>query len=860
MARKKPPEKSTAVFDAQAQPLALPSGEQGKLPVQASQQPEQPRPGKGPKAAKQRSDRKKTAKASKADKAGKAAKQAKPPKPSKQARQTQKTGTAVPQPGALVLRRADADSLSDALRTAQALQATTGSAWSLNRKQIEAESELIVHLARPDGIAWLDRDGSILDFNERVFDWAERDDVPLLERLRYLCIVSSNLDEFFEVRVADHLEAARDGVEDDEFSVQSYARLSHKAQQLVQRQYALYNKALLPALQEQGIQIFSHGKRNAGQRRWVKEYFDREVRPLLTPVALDPAHPFPQVANKTLNFIVRLDGEDAFGNRNEIAIVKVPRVLSRFVRLPDALAGGKGKIGVISLSSIIRTHLPELFPGRKVVEFSQFRVTRHSDLAVTEGEVQNLRTALRRGLQHRHFGKATRIEVSHGCSAPIVNLLLAEFELPEQALYRVEGPVNLVRLNQVIDLIDGERPALLFPRWIPQWPRSLKNSENLFARIRQKDVLIHQPFESFDAVVEFLRQAVKDPDVLAIKQTVYRTGADSVMMELLREAVRKGKEVTAVVELKARFDEENNINWAEMLEAIGVQVVYGIVGLKTHGKMLLVTRREARGLKRYGHLSTGNYNPRTAKLYTDLSYLTANDAITADMDAVFTLLASQVALPPLNRLLVAPFTLHATLMEHIAQAQAAAQAGQPARIVAKMNALTDWKLAAALHQAAQHGVQIDLIVRAACVLPALHATPAGGAIRIRSIVGRFLEHTRVFFFQAGQQEQLYLASADWMNRNMARRVELAWPVRDAALRQRIVDECLVAYLMDDQDAWVLQEEGQYRRLDGDTVGVSAQQMLAHYFSTASALRPRPRSAGSSSAAQLTARTKSAKKK
>ncbi|WP_244610048.1 polyphosphate kinase 1 [Lampropedia puyangensis] len=701
-----------------------------------------------------------------------------------------------------------------------------------------------MHLARPDDIAWLDRDHSILAFNERVFDWALRPEVPLLERLRYLCIVSSNLDEFFEVRVADHLEAARDGVEDDEFSVQSLRRLADKAHKLVQRQYELYNKGLLPALIEQGIQIFSHGKRNAGQRRWVKEYFDREVRPLLTPVALDPAHPFPQVANKSLNFIVRLEGEDAFGNRNEIAIVKVPRVLPRFVRLPDSLAGGKGKIGVVSLSSMIRAHLAEMFAGRQVLEFAQFRVTRHSDLAVTEGEIQNLRTALRKGLQHRHFGKATRIEVSSSCSEPIANLLLAEFNLPPEAMYRVEGPVNLVRLNQVVDLVDDDRPQLLFPRWIPQWPRSLKNSDNLFARIRQKDVLIHQPFESFDAVVEFLRQAVKDPDVLAIKQTVYRTGPDSVMMELLREAVRKGKEVTAVVELKARFDEEANINWAETLESIGVQVVYGIVGLKTHGKMLLVTRREARGLKRYGHLSTGNYNPKTAKLYTDLSYLTANDALTADMDAVFTLLASQAALPKLNRLLVAPFSLHSTLMGHIAAAQKAAQAGQSARVVVKMNALTDWKLAEALHHAAQQGVQIDLIVRAACVLPALNATEKGGAIRIRSIVGRFLEHTRVFFFQYGEQEHLYLSSADWMNRNMARRVELGWPVVDPALRQRILDECLVSYLMDDQDAWVLLENGTYRRLEGDTVGASAQQMLAHYFSAQPTPRQAPRSKNS----------------
>lgn len=740
---------------------------------------------------------------------------------------------------ALPVAKNPSGDIAGALDTVRELQASSGSLWSLkSRQQIQAEAELIVHLERPAHIHWLDRDHSILAFNERVFDWATRADVPLLERLRYLTIVSSNLDEFFEVRVADHLEAFLDGVLDDEYSVESYRKIARKAHELVQRQYTLYNQVLMPEFIGQGIEIISHGKRNAAQRRWVSDYFDREVRPLLTPVALDPAHPFPQVANKSLNFIVRLEGEDAFGHTNEIAIVKVPRVLPRFVRLPDSLSGGKGKIGVISLSSMIRAHLAEMFHGRKVVEYSQFRVTRHSDLAVVEGEVQNLRTALRKGLQHRHFGKATRIEVSYSCSEQVASLLLAQYGLPDEALFRVRGPVNLVRLTQVIDLLDDERTDLLFPKWIPQWPRSLKNSENLFTRIRQRDVLIHQPFESFDAVVELLRQAVKDPSVLAIKQTVYRTGSDSAMMDLLREAVRKGKEVTAVVELKARFDEENNINWAEALESIGVQVVYGIVGLKTHAKMLLITRREPLGLKRYGHLSTGNYNPKTARLYTDLSYFTANDAITADMDSVFTLLASQGTLPPLKSLLVAPFTLQKSMLDAIERVREAAEAGKKARIVAKMNALTDWVLAAALHKAAQAGVQVDLIVRGACVLPAQTVTDKGGSIRIRSIVGRFLEHSRVFYFQAGEQEDLYLSSADWMNRNMNRRVELGWQVTEPALRQRIIDECLISYLLDDRDAWVLKEDGSYQRLQGDSINASAQQVLAHYFSTAPVVRTR----------------------
>jgi polyphosphate kinase len=683
-----------------------------------------------------------------------------------------------------------------------------------------------VSLEQPQAIPFLDRDHSILAFNERVLDWAHRADVPLLERLRYLCIVSSNLDEFAEVRAAPHIAAVKAGERKGEFTVQSFEALAAATHKLVDRQYALYNDELMPAFAREGIEIVSHGDRNAAQKAWVHEYFEREVRPLLIPVGLDPAHPFPQVANKSLNFIVRLAGKDAFGRENEIAIVKVPRVLPRLIRMPAKVAGKKTLF--VSLSSVIRAHLEHLFPGREVGQFSQFRVTRHSDLAVDEDDVRDLRTALRLGLQHRHYGQAVRLEVSAGCSEHLANFLLQQFHLPEQALYRVHGPVNLVRLTQLIDLVDA--PQLLFPPHKPSYPAQLVPGRSFFDQLKRGDVLIHQPYESFEGVLGFLREAVHDPKVLAIKQTIYRTGVESELMDLLREAVRRGKEVSAVVELKARFDEEANINWAESLEKIGAQVVYGVVGLKTHAKMLLVTRREGKQLVRYAHLSTGNYNPRTARLYTDLSHLTADPQLTADVENVFVHLASQSRLPRLHSLWLAPFHLHRKLIDRIEAIGDAAAKGQDARIVLKMNALTDQPLIMALVRAGKRGAKIDLIVRGACTLPA-RVPGVTDNIRVRSIIGRFLEHSRVFYFRVDADEQVYLSSADWMNRNMLRRVELAWPVTNAKLRQRIVDECLVACLHDDRDAWDLMADGTYKRVKGagEPKGHGAQAALMERY-------------------------------
>ena len=683
------------------------------------------------------------------------------------------------------------------------------------------------------GVTLLPREEAVLEFNRRVLAQVERDDVPLLERLRYVTIVSSNLDEFFEVRFADYLEAVRaTGTAAARRELDALAASAHA---LIDAQYALFNDRVMPALAAAGISVVNHAERDAAQRRWVARFFEQQVRPLLVPVGLDPAHPFPQVANKTLNFIARLAGHDAFGRENPIAIVKVPRVLPRVIRLPAELCA-PGRQSFVLLSSVIRAHLAALFPGRTVEAFSQFRVTRDSDLAIDEEEVTNLRQALRTGLTTRHFGQAVRLEVVASCPPALSQFLLEQFDLPEAALYRVNGPVNLVRLDQLIDAADA--PALRFARFEPAWPEAqLPRGESILARLRDRgDLLLHHPFESFEPVVAFLREAVHDPDVLAIKQTVYRTGRDSVLMELLIEAARRGKEVLVVIELKARFDEEANIDWAERLEAVGVQVVYGIVGLKTHAKLLLVTRREGKGkgarMRRYVHLSTGNYNTRTARLYTDFGVLSADPELTADADAVFQQLASQTKVRPSRHahgLLTAPFALHRRLVELIGRVATAARAGRPARIVVKLNALTDPGLIDALLDAGRAGAPIDLIVRGACILPPGLAG-ASENIRVRSIVGRFLEHTRVMYFRWGasdDDEAMYLSSADWMGRNMFRRIELAWPVSDASLRQRVIDEGLVPYLHDVADAWAEQSDGRYRRVA--TQGVSAQQALMHRY-------------------------------
>ncbi|MBB3282489.1 polyphosphate kinase 1 [Mitsuaria sp. BK037] len=679
----------------------------------------------------------------------------------------------------------------------------------------------------PD-VPLLNRENAILEFNRRVLAQAQRVDVPLLERLRYICIVSSNLDEFFEVRFADMLDAQRDG--SGLVTPRDVERVGRAAHDLIDQQYAIFNDQVMPALREHNIQILNHADRTDEIRAWVSRFFEREVRPLLVPVGLDPAHPFPQVANKSLHFIARLSGKDALGRDNRIAIVKVPRVLPRVIKVPAAISGGKQSF--VLLTSVIRAHLEELFPGRHVEAFSQFRVTRDSDLEVDEEEIANLRHALRSGLTTRHFGRAVRLEVVNTCPEELSRFLLEQFDLPEAALYRVNGPVNLVRLNELIDQTDAE--DLRFRPYEPSWPTGrLPRGKSILDKLRTKgDVMLHHPFESFEPVVQLLREAVEDPDVLAIKQTIYRTGSQSVLADLLIEAARRGKEVLAVVELKARFDEEANINWAERLEAVGAQVVYGIVGLKTHAKLMLITRREGGKLRRYGHLSTGNYNPKTARFYTDLGYLTADAEMTADMDLVFRQLASLSKFKAPKKLLLAPFNLHRTMVELLSQVEAAAGRGEPARVVLKINALTDAELINGIVRAGRAGAKVDLIVRGACMLPPGLPGETDN-ILVRSVVGRFLEHSRIFYFRWGREEQeaLYLSSADWMARNMLRRIEVAWPITDPKLRQRVIDEGLTPYLHDSLDAWQLGPDGTSQRIgtEDSPQHVSAQQALMRLY-------------------------------
>ena len=652
----------------------------------------------------------------------------------------------------------------------------------------------------------LNRELSLLAFNQRVLAQAQDATIPLLERLKYLCIVSSNLDEFFEVRIASLMarHRAERGM-DQMMTLIDFDEVSNAAHALVREQYATLNDMILPALSEHGIHLLRHHDRNEAQRQWVKEYFEREVRPLLTPIVLDPAHPFPQVVNKSLNFIVELAGKDAFGKGTSIAVMKAPRVLPRIVQLPDGLHGS-GRAYCL-LSSIIHAHIGDLFPGREVLGYSQFRVTRDSDLWVDEEEVKNLRQALKGELQTRHFGFAVRLEVAQNCPANLAQFLLDQFKMSRDFLYMVDGPVNMVRLNELIDV--ASKPAYRFPPFAPKLSVPMTEGE-LFPLIAREDVLLHHPYQSFQPVIDFIRAAAHDPAVVAIKQTIYRTGMNSELMEALIAAAQNGKEVTVVVELMARFDEEANINWADKLERVGAQVVYGVVGLKTHAKMALVIRRESGKLKLYAHLGTGNYHPTTTKFYTDFGLLTANPALARDVNEVFINLTSLTKPKKLNHLWVAPFELARELLKAIRNETRIASEGRSAHIIAKMNTLQDESIIDALYEASQAGVKIDLIVRGACVLrPGVPGLSDN--IKVRSIIGRFLEHSRVFCFRNDGANDVWLASADWMNRNLFRRIEVAFPVLDKQLKKRVIDEGLKPYLKDNQNAWELDSHGRYHR-------------------------------------------------
>ena len=673
---------------------------------------------------------------------------------------------------------------------------------------LSKKAESMATWAASDTGIFLNRELSQLAFNRRVLAQAEDNRIPVLERLRYLCIASSNLDEFFEVRIASLLAKSRlDGnVKEPASLAAMLACISVECHAIVERQYEVLNTEVLPLLAHHGVHLLRHQDRNDAQRAWVKDYFEREVRPVLTPIGLDPAHPFPQVVNKSLNFIVELSGKDAFGRGTAIAILRAPRVLPRVIRLPAAISAD-GCAAFCLLSSIIHTHIADLFSGRTISGYSQFRVTRNSDLWVDEEEVKNLRQALQGGLQTRQFGVAVRLEVAKNCPTHLSTLLLEQFSIDQNRLYEVDGPVNMVRLSELIGLV--ERPALEFAPYTPRFPAMLATA-NVFDYLKKNDVLLHHPFQSFQPVVEFIRSAALDPAVVAIKQTIYRTGMNSDLMESLISAAQRGKEVTVIVELMARFDEEANINWADRLERAGAQVVYGVVGLKIHAKLALVLRREDGRLHYYAHLGTGNYHPTTTKIYTDFGLLTANTELAEEVNEIFIHLTSLTKSKKLNYLWQAPFSLHKEFIKAIRNEADIARSGRPGRIIAKMNALLDESVIRALYAASNDGVKIDLIVRGACALrPGVPGLSKN--IRVRSIIGRFLEHSRIYYFRNDLAHDVMLSSADWMNRNLFRRIEVAFPVLNRALKKRVITEGLNPYLKDNTNAWELDSNGAYRR-------------------------------------------------
>ncbi|CAB3963538.1 polyphosphate kinase [Burkholderia aenigmatica] len=660
----------------------------------------------------------------------------------------------------------------------------------------------------------LNRELGILGFNERVLAQAADPQVPLLERLRFICITSSNLDEFFEVRMAGLQEQIRDNpgaLTPDGMSLQhAYDLVVERAQRLVHRQYTMLHETVLPALEQEGIYFHASDTWNEEQLEWARRYFLDELLPVLTPIGLDPAHPFPRVLNKSLNFVVELEGRDAFGRQAVMGIVQAPRALPRVVRMPHALSGFEH--GFVLLSSFMQRFVGELFPQLVVKSCNQFRITRNSELFVDEDEITNLRVALQGELPARHLGNAVRLEVSADTPPHIVRRLLVESELGEKDCYRVAGSVNLVRLMQIPDLVD--RPDLKFTPFTASTPAAITNTPTMFDAIDNGDILLHHPYESFQPVLELLQQAAKDPSVVAIKQTIYRTGTDSPLMDALMEAARNGKEVTVVVELLARFDEETNINWASQLEAVGAHVVYGVVGHKCHAKMMLIVRRVVQAgkasLRRYVHLGTGNYHPRTARLYTDFGLMTADQKICEDVHHVFQQLTGIGGELTLHELWQSPFTLHPRIIDAIRAEIDNARAGKRARVVAKMNALLEPTVIAALYEASQAGVKVDLIVRGVCALkPGVPGLSDN--ITVRSIVGRFLEHHRIYYFHANGAEDVYLSSADWMDRNLFRRVEVAFPVRDRKLKRRVIAEGLSVCLGDNQSAWLMHSDGHYRR-------------------------------------------------
>lgn len=683
---------------------------------------------------------------------------------------------------------------------------------------------------------FINRETSVLAFNRRVLSMASNDRFPLLERLRYLCISSSNLDEFFEIRYASLLELAKDPdartKPDGMRPLDAIALVNETAHKLVNDQYDTLQNTVLPALENAGIRFLRRDRWTSAISEWVANYFDNELQPLLTPLGLDPSHPFPRLLNKSLNFIVPMEGRDAFGRLGELAVVQVPRALPRIIQLPESISGNAHDF--IFLSSAIHANVQKLFPGMTVKGCYQFRVTRNSNLFVDEEEVDDLLTALQGELSSRKYGNAVRLEVADNCPDSVAEYLLQRFRLPANALFKVNGPVNLHRLSAIPDMVSN-RPDLVFIPYTPSIPAIFEDAGSLecktcsiFDTLKAQDILLHHPFQSFAPVVNFIRQAASDDQVLAIRMTLYRTGTNSAIVEALEQAAKRGKEVTAVIELRARFDEDNNIQQATRLQEAGAHVVYGVVGYKTHAKMISVLRKEATGLRYYTHLGTGNYHAGTARVYTDFGLMTSAADIGRDVNRIFQQLTSFANVTDLEVLWQAPHSLHRNIKAAIAQETANALAGKPARIVAKMNGLQQRDVIEALYAASQAGVQIDLIVRGMCSLrPGVIGLSEN--IRVRSILGRFLEHHRVFYFQNDTQPTIWLASADWMSRNLLSRVETCFPIRDSELAKRVFEESLEAYL-NDTNSWQLCSNGDYiQQQDDNTEPFSAQQMLTETY-------------------------------
>lgn len=674
---------------------------------------------------------------------------------------------------------------------------------------------------------FFNRELSLLQFNLRVLEQAMDDEHPLMERLNFLLIFSSNMDEFFEIRVANlkhKLETGTgtpgaDGMLPDELLTE----ISHICHEAVNRQYLILNDILLPALAEEGVHFLRREDWSTAQTEWVKRYFRDQIYPVLTPIALDPSHPFPRLVNKSLNFIVSLDGKDAFGRSTGLAIVPAPRSLPRLIRMPVDICEGDDD-NFVFLSSMIHAHISDLFPGMKATGCYQFRVTRNADMEVDE-DVEDLASALKGKLLSRRYGDEVRLEVADNCPRHLTDYLLKEFELTDIDLYEVNGPVNLARMFTSVN-----RPRLHYPPFTPKLAPQVKKTETIFDAMDQGDILLHHPFQSFQPVVNLLAEAARDPKVLAIKQTLYRTGTQSEILDHLETAARNGKEVTAVVELRARFDEESNIEGARRLQEAGAIIVYGVVGYKTHAKMLLVVRREGEGIKRYVHMGTGNYHTKTTRLYTDYGLMTCDPGIGQDVHKIFQELTGMGKAARLKMLKHSPFTLHSSLMKWIEFEAEQAAKGKPARIIAKFNSLTEPQIIEALYRASQAGVEIDLIVRGICCLkpglPGISET-----IRVRSIIGRFLEHTRLYYFYHAGEELLYGSSADWMERNLFNRVETCFPFSNAKLKEQVIEQGLNTYLLDNCRAWELQPDGSYVKQSAHNTDVYiAQEKLLELLS------------------------------